>query len=96
MCPGPCATQVGVAVMGREEAGMIVGVAEGAKVGVRVGDRGTTVTVAAVRPKGKAMLLQPDNNKTPIKLITKRRRSIILLSKKKTRREHFILIRVHY
>ena len=85
MCPGPCSTQVGVAVVGREEAGMIVGVAEGAKVGVRVGDRGTTVNVAAVRPKGKAMLLQPDNNKTPIKLITKRRRSIILLSKKKKR-----------
>ena len=83
MCPGPCSTQVGVAVVGREKAGAVVGVAAGAKVGVRVGDRGTTVTVAAVRPKGKAMLLQPDNNKTPIKLITKRRRSIILLSKKK-------------
>ena len=82
MCPGPCATQVGVAVVGREEARVIVGVAEGAKVGVRIGEKGTTVTVAVVRPKGEVMLLQPDNNKTPIKLITKRRRSIILLSKK--------------
>ena len=83
MCPGPCTIQVGVAVVGREEARTIVGVAEGARVGVRVGDRGTMVTVAAVGPKGKAMVLQPNNNKTPIKLITKRRRSIILLSKKK-------------
>jgi hypothetical protein len=83
MCPGPCATQVGVAVVGREEARVIVGVAEGVKVGVRIGEKGTTVTVTVVRPKGEVMLLQPDNNKTPIKLITKRRRSIILLSKKK-------------
>jgi hypothetical protein len=83
MCPDPCATQVGDAVVGRKEARAIFGVAEGARVGVRDGDGGATVTVAVVRPKGKVMLLQPDNNKTPIKLITKRRRSIILLSKKK-------------
>jgi hypothetical protein len=83
MCPGPCATQVGVAGVRKGGEDMIVGIAVGGTVGVQVGGKGTAVFVAVARPEGNANPLQPVKKSKPKKIITKRRRTIILPSKKK-------------